>query len=65
MATYHRIDRAKLTSEQRALWDQSEMSKPATPSGDQTIEQAYNLRDLSFRRECALEGVPIEDIESP
>jgi hypothetical protein len=48
----------RLTREQCELWDALDLGVP-TPSGAATLEQARNLRVLSFRHICAFEGLPV------
>jgi hypothetical protein len=56
------IDLKTLTPEQRELWRELEMDT-VRPSGDQTPAQARRAQEAAFRYACALEGIPLPDVQ--
>ena len=50
---------AAMTTEQIKLWRELHFDEPPQPSGDQTPEQAANLRIVSFCHTCQFEGLPV------
>jgi hypothetical protein len=56
------IDPKTLTPEQRELWRELAVDK-ARPSGDQTTAQARLAQEAAFRYACALEGIPLPDVQ--
>jgi hypothetical protein len=52
-------DVPRFTAEQETLWGLVQGDGPATPSGDQTAEQARHMAISDFQMICELEGLPI------